>query len=64
MTWREIKRAVQEAGINEEDEIDTIKCENSNGDHTFARMRLGKKLVLTENLTTGNARAEAEGCAV
>ena len=64
MTWREIKKAVEQAGITEEDDIDLIKCENSNGDYTFARMRIGNKLKLTENITTDKAHEEAEGCAV
>ena len=64
MTWREIKKAVEQAGITEEDDIDLIKCENSNGDYTFARMRIGNKLKLTENVATEKTKADAEGCAV
>ena len=64
MTWREIKKAVEQAGISEEDDIELIRCENTNGDHTFTRMRLGNKLNLTENVATDKAHADAEGCAV
>jgi len=64
MTWREIKKAVEQTGISEEDDIDLIKCENTNGDHTFSRMRLGNKLRLTENVSTKKTHEDAEGCAV
>jgi len=64
VTWKEIKKAVEEAGIHENDDIDVIQCENSNGDHTFEKMRLGNKLKLTENVATERAQEEAEGCAV
>ena len=64
MTWREIKKAIEQAGVSDEDDIDLIECENTNGDHTFNRMRLGNKLKLTENVAAEKAREEAEGCAV
>ena len=64
VTWKEIKNAVEQAGIHEEDDIDVIQCEASSGDHTFRTMRLGNKLKLTENVSPDKAREDAEGCAV
>ena len=31
MTWKDIKRAVSEAGVGEDEEIILIQCENSEG---------------------------------
>jgi hypothetical protein len=64
MTWKEIKKAVEEAGVEEDEEIGLIKCENGDGDHTFHKVRLGKTLKLAENVTREKAREQAEGCAV
>ena len=64
MTWKEIKKAVEQAGINEDDDIEVIQCENSSGDHTFRRMQLGNKLKLRESVSPERAREDAEGCAV
>ena len=64
VTWKEIKNAVEQAGIHEEDDIDLIQCEGSSGDNTFRKMRLGNKLKLTENVLPDKAREDAEGCAV
>ena len=35
MTWREIKQAVEQAGVRDDEEIGSIQCENGDGDHTF-----------------------------
>ena len=64
MTWKDIKQAVEEAGVNDDDEITIIQCENGDGDHTFHKMRLGTALKLEENVAPEVARREAEGCAV
>jgi hypothetical protein len=64
MTWREIKQAVEQAGVGEDEEIALIQCENGDGDHTFQKVRLGRSLKLTENVSEEVARREAEGCAV
>jgi len=64
MTWAEIKNAVEQAGVSEDDEISVIQCENGDGDHTFQKMRLGRALKLAENISQEAARHEAEGCAV
>jgi hypothetical protein len=64
MTWREIKDAVEKAGVSEDEEIVQIQCENGEGDHTFHKLRLGKALKLTENVSEEVSQKEAEGCAV
>jgi hypothetical protein len=64
MTWSEIKKAVEEAGVREDEEIRLIQCENGDGDHTFHKMRLGNALKLAENVSAEKAREAAEGCAL
>jgi hypothetical protein len=64
MTWGDIKKAVSDAGVGEDEEIILIQCENDEGDHTFQKTRLGKALKLSENVSGQKARGEAEGCAV
>ena len=64
MTWKDIKRAVSEAGVGEDDEIVLIQCENGDGDHTFRKTRLGKALKLAENESPTKASEEASGCAI
>jgi hypothetical protein len=64
MTWREIKQAVEEVGILDDEEIETIQCENEDGDHTFHKVRLGHMLKLIENVSEEKARKAANGCAV
>ena len=64
MTWAEIKKAVEQAGVGEDEEIGLIQCENGDGDHTFHKVRLGKTLKLAENVSAEKAREDAEGCAV
>jgi hypothetical protein len=46
MTWKQITEAVEEAGVEESEEITIIQCENGHGDGTFHKMRLGRALVL------------------
>jgi len=64
MTWAEIKNAVEEAGVTDEEEITSIQCENRDGDHTFHKVRLGTTLKLVEDISVEKAREDAEGCAV
>jgi len=64
MTWRDIKKAVEEAGVGDDEEIGVIQCENGDGDHTFHKMKLGNRLKLAESVSTEKAREAAEGCAV
>lgn len=64
MTWREIKNAVEQAGVGDDEEIGLIQCENGDGDHTFHKVRLGKTLKLAENVSAEKTREAAEGCAL
>ena len=64
MTWREIKEAVAKAGVDEDEEIAVIECENEEGDHTFHKMALGNRLKLAENVSEEAARKESHGCGV
>jgi hypothetical protein len=62
MTWKEIKKAVEEAGVKEDEEISLIQCENGDGDKTFHKMRLGKGIKLAENIS--DDAEDYSGCAV
>jgi hypothetical protein len=64
MTWKEIKEAVEQAGVAEDEDIAVIQCETGDGDHTFHKMRLGKALKLAENVSVEKAREDTAGCAV
>lgn len=62
MTWKQIKDAVEDAGIDENEEITMIQCENGHGDGTFHKMRLGHALKLREN--TEENPEDYSGCAI
>ena len=64
MTWSQIKKAVDQAGVGEDEEISLIQCENGDGDHTFHKVRLGRMLKLAENVSAEKARKDVEGCPV
>lgn len=64
MTWKEIKKAVQTAGIEDDEEIAVIQCEDEDGDHTFHKMRLGRMLKLAEKVSPEKATRAANGTAV
>lgn len=61
MTWKQLKQAVEEAGVKDEEEIFAIECENGHGDGTFHKMRLGHALKLHEN--TDEEPEDYSGCA-
>ena len=61
MTWKEIKKAVDEAGISEEDEVSAIECQPHDGDKTLHGLKLGKFVKLAESLSE-EARKNASGC--
>lgn len=61
MTWAEIKRAVEQTGIKEEDEVSAIQCELHHGAKTFHTLRLGKTVKLVEDFSD-SAREEVRGC--
>lgn len=49
MTWEEIKRAADDAGVKDDDEICAILCERREGGKTFRKTRLGNAVQLTED---------------
>ena len=61
MTWSEIKKAVEDAGIDEEDEVSVIQCQAHDGNKTLHKMKLGKFVKLAED-PSETARADASGC--
>lgn len=61
MTWSEIKKAVEDAGIAEEDEVSVIQCQAHRGDKTLHKLKLGKFVKLSENFSE-DAREDASGC--
>lgn len=61
MTWSEIKKAVEEAGIDERDEVSVIECQAHNGNKTFHILKLGRYVKLAEDFSD-SARADASGC--
>jgi hypothetical protein len=62
MTWKQIKEAVEEAGVEDSEEITAIECENGHGDGTFHKVRLGNALKLRENSVED--AEDYVGCAV
>jgi hypothetical protein len=63
MTWGELKRAVEDAGINEEDNICEIQCQIHQGDKHLHPVRLGRALKLAEGISE-SALQDALGCCV
>jgi len=61
MTWSEIKKAVVEAGIADNDEVSVIQCQAHDGSKTLHMLKLGKFVKLTEDFSE-SARADANGC--
>lgn len=62
MTWKQIKDAVEEAGVADDEEITAIECKNGDGSRTFHKMKLGKALKLRED--TVESPAASSGCAI
>lgn len=62
MTWAEIKEAVEQAGVKDDDEIRDIVCENGKGDKTFHKVKLGRAYRLTEEIS--ERPGDFAGCAV
>jgi hypothetical protein len=61
MKWSEIKRAAEQAGIKEDDEISAIHCEMHHGARRFHILKLGRFIRLVEDFSE-SARSEASGC--
>lgn len=61
MTWSEIKKAVEDAGIAEEDEVSVIQCQAHDGNKTLHKIKLGRFVKLSEDFSE-SARKDAGGC--
>jgi hypothetical protein len=64
MKWSEIKEAVEQTGINEDDEILEIRCEPEGGSKLLQPVRLGGFLRLVEPLPEDAQKRESAGCAI
>jgi hypothetical protein len=62
MTWKEIKKAIEEAGVKEDEEICLIQCEAHDGDKTFHKVKLGRTVKLAEGIS--ESAKDYSGCAV
>lgn len=62
MTWAEIKRAVETAGIADQDEVEKIECNPFGGSKTLRRVVIGK-LVRLKEAESDRTKREANGCA-
>ncbi|HET9529835.1 MAG TPA: hypothetical protein VFQ92_05750 [Blastocatellia bacterium] len=58
MTWSEIKKAVEQAGIKEEDDICTIHCAIHHGNKSLHPIRIGRFVRLAEDFSDGAAESE------
>ena len=63
MTWQQIKSAVEKLGISENDEILEIKCEQGDGNQKLHQIKIGKFIILAEDLSD-EASKQALGCCV
>ena len=64
MTWKEIKQAIEDAGIEDYEEISSIECENGSGDHTLHRIKIGRFVKFRENVSPAEQQQDSEGCAI
>jgi hypothetical protein len=60
MTWLEVKKAAEQAGIEDDDDICSIYCAIHHGNKTFRAIRLGRLVRLAEGYLE-SSRAEAGG---
>lgn len=61
MTWKEIKQAVEKAGIKESDDIYILECERQNGDKVLHKSKSGNMIKLVERIA--EQKVETHGCA-
>ena len=62
MTWKQIKKAIDEAGLEDDEEISLIQCESRAGNRTFHKTRLGRAVKLTED--SRQDIEDSSGCAI
>ena len=62
MTWQEIKKAVEQTGITDNDDISIIQCEPHDGAKSFHILKIGKNIRLVEDFAD-RVRSYGSGCA-
>lgn len=64
MTWLQVKKAAEEAGVKDNDEIFEIHCEmqKAQGDKTFHKMSFGQRIKLVENPSQETLQENSSGC--
>jgi len=63
MTWKEIKAAIEQAGVKESDDIVDIHCQLNDGAKTLHQIRIGKFVKLAEDISE-HAREMERGCCI
>ncbi len=61
MTWKEVKKSVEELGIKETDEICVVECKFQDGNKTLRKSEMGKAIKLTEGFA--EQTKDYKGCA-
>ena len=64
MKWSEIKEAVEQSGVSEDDEILEIHCELRDGDNALHPSKQGDFIRLSEHLSEEAQRREIIGSAL
>lgn len=64
MKWSEIKKAVEQSGVREDDEILEIHCELHDGDKRLHPVKQGDFLRFNEHPSEETLRKESAGCAL
>jgi hypothetical protein len=64
MKWSEIKEAVEQAGVSDDDEILEIHCELREGDKTLHLTKQGNFITLSEYLSEETQKSDLAGCAI
>ena len=62
MTWQEIKDAVEQAGVEADDEILVIDCMLHDGNKTIQKVHQGHFIRLIEQTDAATLKAETRGC--
>jgi hypothetical protein len=62
MTWSEIKTAVEQSGIKDDDDVSVIQCQLHDGNKRMHVLRLGRFIKIVEDFSEESNR-DASGCA-
>lgn len=61
MTWKELKKAIEELGIKDADEICCVECRFQDGDKNLHKSQMGKAIKLSEGIS--ETAQDYKGCA-